>query len=92
MCPTSDFTTGQRADAVLFSASLQPLMLIEFKADTVALTQETLDQALAYNRRLQVPWLILHNGRSSLIVHIQQDEVTYLASIPTYSQVLTADN
>ena len=34
----------KRCDAVVYSRSLQPLMLIEFKAPEVAITQTTLDQ------------------------------------------------
>ena len=47
--------THKRCDAVVYNRALQPLMLIECKAEMVPLTQKTLDQALIYNRRLRVP-------------------------------------
>ena len=51
-----------RADAVVYDRAMQPLMLIECKAETVLITQKTLDQALTYNRKLNVPYLLLYNG------------------------------
>ena len=68
-----------RADAVVYDERMQPLVLIECKAETVALTQKTLDQAINYNRRLQVPFLMLHNGPQTLMVDLShgQPSVTY---------------
>ena len=76
-----------RCDAVVYNTSMQPLMLIECKAETVPLTQKTLDQALTYNRRLGVPYLLLHNGPQSLAVQVHPDGVTALPSIPPYSAI-----
>ena len=76
-----------RADAVVYNTAMQPLMLIECKAETVPLTQKTLDQALTYNRRLSVPYLLLHNGPQSLAVQVHPDGVTALPSIPPYSVI-----
>ena len=61
---------GKRADAIVYTKDLQPLMLIEFKADTVALTQMVLDQIAVYNRQLHVPYLILHNGPQTIIARV----------------------
>ena len=47
---------------------MAPLMLIECKAETVPLTQKTLDQALTYNRLLNVPYLLLNNGPQTIFV------------------------
>jgi hypothetical protein len=51
-----------RADSVLYSRELQPLMIIEYKAPTIALTPKVFDQILAYNLLLQVDYLIVSNG------------------------------
>ena len=74
-----------RADAIVYDRSMQPMMLIECKAETVPLTQKTLDQAIVYNRRLNVPWLILHNGPQTVVVHLSGEAITTSATIPTYS-------
>ena len=74
-----------RCDAVVYDTSMQPLMLIECKAETVPLTQKTLDQALTYNRRLSVPYLLLHNGPQSIIVRVLSDSITLCPNIPDYA-------
>ena len=76
-----------RADAVVYDTSMQPLMLIECKAETVPLTQKTLDQALTYNRRLSVPYLLLHNGPQSLAVQVTPTGISTLSFIPHYSEL-----
>ena len=75
----------KRCDAVVYSASMQPLVLIECKAETVPLTQKTLDQAITYNRKLNVPYLILHNGPHTICVHGNN---TYTTGLPRYTDLL----
>ena len=77
-----------RADAVVYDASLQPLMLIECKAEKVALTQKTLDQALNYNRCLEVPYLLLHNGPQSICAKITPWGSEFSAAIPAFGLLL----
>lgn len=74
----------KRADAVVYDSHLQPMMIIEFKADTVTLTQKTLDQAAVYNRQLHVPYLILHNGPTTMVARVEP-ELQFLNAIPSYS-------
>ncbi|MDE6377929.1 MAG: type I restriction enzyme HsdR N-terminal domain-containing protein [Duncaniella sp.] len=54
--------TSRRCDTVVYSAALQPLMIVEYKAPSVAITQRVLDQAARYNVVLRVPYLLLSNG------------------------------
>lgn len=78
-----------RCDAVVYDASLQPLMIIECKAETVPLTQKTLDQALTYNRKLSVPYLLLHNGPQSIFVILNPDGTNFYAQrCPGYADLL----
>ena len=64
---------NKRCDAVVYDNAMQPLVLIECKAETVALTQKTLDQAVTYNRKLNVPYLLLYNGPQMIFVTINAD-------------------
>lgn len=75
---------GKRADAIVYSQDLQPQVLIEFKAESVPLTQKTLDQAAVYNRQLGVPYLILHNGPQTIIAKVSETEIAFLPEIPKY--------
>ena len=80
----------KRCDAVVYDASLQPMMIIECKAETVPLTQKTLDQAITYNRKLNVPYLILHNGPQTLTVAIDGNSY-HLTGLPRYSDFLRSE-
>lgn len=77
-------SSGQRADAVVYSKQLQPVMLIEFKAPSVPLTGRTLDQAAVYNRMLRVPLLILHNGVQTVVAQVKDKEIEFLTDLPVY--------
>lgn len=78
----------KRADAVVYDSALQPIMIIECKAETVPLTQKTLDQAITYNRKLNVPYLLLHNGIQTFFVNGTN---TYTSGIPRYSDLLRGE-
>lgn len=77
----------KRCDAIVYSPTMQPLMLLEFKAETVALTQKVLDQAAVYNRQLKVPYLVLSNGAQSVAARVLPTEYEYLNQIPLWSQL-----
>lgn len=77
----------KRCDAIVYDGTMRPLMLIECKAESVPLTQKTLDQAVVYNRRLNVPYLILHNGPQTIAVHIQGEQILFGSSLPAYSSL-----
>lgn len=76
----------KRCDAVVYDRAMQPRLLIECKAETVPLTQKTLDQAVIYNRKLNVPYLLLHNGLQSVLVHCPSGKA-YAQLLP-YSQLI----
>ena len=80
---------AKRCDAIVYNHQMQPVMLIEFKAPTVPLTQEVFDQAAIYNRHLQVPYLMLCNGQNSVIAQILETKYQFLPAIPMYSELLT---
>lgn len=77
----------KRADAIVYSRSMQPLVLIEFKREDVAITQRVLDQAAVYNRQLHVPYLILSNGPETIIARVHEDRFEFLSAIPTWMQL-----
>lgn len=80
----SNGTTAQRVDAVIYDRTMKPHILIECKADTVPLTQKTLDQAIAYNRKLGVPYLLLHNGPQSVFVDLRNETPAFSTTIPPF--------
>ena len=77
----------KRCDAIVYNQQMQPLMLLEFKAPTVPLTQEVFDQAAVYNRTLHVPMLMLCNGRESILARVQEKQYQFLPAIPKYNDL-----
>ncbi len=77
---------GRRADAVVYDKTMLPWMLIEFKADTVLLSQQTWDQAAAYNRQLNVKWWVISNGRNTLIARNDKERIETREQLPRYGQ------
>lgn len=77
----------KRCDAIVYNAAMQPVMLLEFKADTVPLTQNVLDQAAVYNRQLKVPYLVLSNGAQTVVARVLPNQYEYLNQIPLWSQL-----
>ena len=75
----------KRCDAVVYDRQMNPLMVIECKAETVSLTQKTLDQAITYNRKLNVPFLMLHNGVQTICIHGTNH---YTSGFPRYTDLL----
>jgi len=78
----------KRCDAVVYDRETHPLVLIECKAETVPLTQKTLDQAITYNRKLNVPYLLLHNGVQSIFMDIRAEQITAQNNIMPYAALI----
>ena len=75
----------KRCDAVVYDRLMQPLVLIECKAETVPLSQKTLDQSIIYNRKLNVPYLLLSNGVQTIFINGTNINPT---GIPRYADLL----
>ena len=75
----------KRCDAVVYDRQMTPMMVVECKAETVPLTQKTLDQAITYNRKLNVPYLMLHNGVQTICIHGTD---YYPSGLPRYADLL----
>ena len=79
----------RRADCALYNKDLSPLMLIEFKAPTVRITQKVFLQIEAYNHVFHVPWLIVSNGINHFCCRIDYEEnsIKFLKDIPSYEEL-----
>ena len=78
-----------RCDSLLYNKVLQPLMIIEYKAPTVAITQRVFDQITVYNMLLHVDYLVISNGLQHYCCRMHYDSRSYefLRDIPAYSQL-----
>lgn len=80
-------TLQKRADAVVSSSLGKPLVLIEFKAPKVKITQDTFEQIARYNKVFKVPYLIVSNGLEHYCCKVDFDNsaFAFLEDIPDYS-------
>jgi hypothetical protein len=64
-----------------------PLVIVEFKAPHIAISQKTFDQISRYNMVLQVPYLIISNGLQHFCLHVREDGMEFLSEIPRYGEI-----
>lgn len=78
-----------RCDSVLYNNVLQPRMIIEYKAPTVALQQRVFDQISTYNLLLHVDYLVVSNGLRHYCCRMDYDNQRYifLKDIPDYQDL-----
>lgn len=77
----------KRCDAVVFDKEGSPLMILECKAEKVALSQNTLDQAVRYFSALHSPYLMLFNGNSCYCFKAENGSLVALDHLPTYQEM-----
>jgi type I site-specific restriction endonuclease len=76
----------RRCDIVVYATDGRPHIIVECKRPDVAITQRVCDQACRYNTVLQVPLLLLVNGRQQVIVEVDfgRKVLRQLEDIPQY--------
>ena len=81
--------TQKRCDSVVYGKQAEPLMIIEYKAPNIDITQQVFEQISRYNIRLRVKWLIVSNGLQHYCCQIDYESGTYqfVEDIPTYNDI-----
>ena len=77
----------KRADAVVFDDEGHPLMIVECKAPSVALTPAVLEQALRYHSVLQPRFLLLSNGVNACCYKVDATGLHALDHFPDYAEM-----
>lgn len=79
----------KRCDSVLYGNNTKPVMIIEYKASHVNITQKVFDQICRYNITMRVPYLIVSNGLQHYCCHVDYEKGTYsfLADVPSYEEL-----
>ncbi len=78
-----------RCDSVLFDKERRPRMIIEYKAESIPLTDKVLTQVATYNMLLHVDYLMVSNGNTHLCLHYNpsRKKWEFQPSIPQYSEL-----
>ena len=81
----------RRCDTVVYDRSRLPVLIVEYKAPSVAITQRVFDQIARYNIVMQVPYLIVTNGLAHYAFRVDYTlrRCLPLSSLPTYPQLST---
>ncbi|OAV45348.1 type I restriction enzyme HsdR N-terminal domain-containing protein [Lewinella sp. 4G2] len=77
---------ARRTDILVFDRDMRPFLLIECKAPGVKLSTDTFRQAANYNGALQVPYLMISNGRKNVIAEIDYaaKDYAFLDRVPEW--------
>lgn len=77
----------KRTDILIFDKSGNPNIIVECKAPSIKITQDTFDQIARYNLKLQAKYLIVTNGLEHFYckMNYQQMKYDFLKEIPNYS-------
>lgn len=78
----------KRADVLIYKDS-SPILLVECKAPTVKISQDTFDQISRYNLTFKVPYLMVTNGMSHYCCQIDFEKNSYhfLEDIPEFVEL-----
>lgn len=78
-----------RADLLVYNRMAQPLLVVEFKAPSVKITQDAFDQVTRYNMKFKVPYLIVSNGLDHYCCVVDFDAGTYsfLKEVPAFDEL-----
>lgn len=81
--------TYKRCDTVVFSPMGKPLMILEYKAPNVKITQDVFNQIVRYFIVLKAPYLVVSNGIEHYCCKMDPYSGNYefLNQIPSYSQI-----
>lgn len=83
--------TKKRSDTVVFNRDGSPMIIVEYKAAYVPITQNVFDQIVRYNMSLRADYLIVSNGRDHFCCRIDYINNTYhfIPRIPDYHDIVS---
>jgi hypothetical protein len=79
----------KRCDTVVYNNYMEPLLIVEYKAPEIAITEDIFAQISRYNSALKVPYLIVSNGLSHYCCHMDYAnmESSFQKDIPAYTEI-----
>ena len=76
-------TVRKRFDILVYDQQHQPWMLIECKSQEIKLSDVVLQQALLYHATVQVKYIVITNGKETLIVEKVNAELKEIDDFPS---------
>ncbi len=80
---------SRRCDTVVFQPNGTPLLIVEYKAPDVKITQDTFDQIVRYNMVLKARYLVVSNGLTHYCCAIDyaNNRYDFIPQIPDYNDL-----
>lgn len=80
---------SKRCDTVVYDDYMQPLLIAEYKAPEITITEEVFNQISRYNSALKVPYLIVSNGLTHYCCNVDYINMKcdFLKDIPGYPEL-----
>jgi hypothetical protein len=77
-----------RADIIVYDRKAAPMLIVECKAENVKINRQTFLQIAGYNLSLQVPWLMVGNGRQLYCCkwNPASEAYDFVTQIPKYNE------
>lgn len=81
--------TRKRCDTVVFRTDGSPLMIVEYKAPDVVISQTVFDQIVRYNMALKAKCLVVSNGISHFccLMDYSGNACCFLKEVPDYEML-----
>lgn len=79
---------ARRSDLMVYDTHGNKILLAEFKAPTVKITQTTFEQIARYNMVHRVPLLLVSNGLQHYYcrIHFEAERFEFLTDLPDYQR------
>lgn len=81
--------TSKRCDTVVFGRDGMPLVIVEYKAPGVRITQDVFDQIFRYNIALKARYLVVSNGLRHYCCKMDYENGSYhfIPTVPGYASL-----
>lgn len=81
--------TKKRCDSVVFNPDGTPLMIIEYKAPSIEITQAVFDQIVRYNMVLKARYLTVSNGLKHYccVIDYLRGSYNFIPTVPDYLDI-----
>ena len=72
----------------MYDREAHPLLIVECKRPEVELSQEVVDQAIRYNRALDVRYIVITNGLKTFMFERKEDGFSFMEKAPLWEEML----
>lgn len=81
--------TLKRCDTLVYGPDTRPLMIVEYKAPDIKVSQVVFDQIVRYNMQLRAKYLVVSNGINHYccVIDYKTGSYNFIPKIPRYEDI-----